>query len=198
LGRLGGRESTCRTATFRIKLLANCLNEKIFRAPFSAPDERVARLRPVALRKQCRFCQIRHEAAGAGAPQSGAAGFRSHHLPGEHDPVPVEDEYRHDRFLDWRSRGRQQSGAKCKKLLGRQLDFELRRVRFAGYRFTAELHPGFVCSAAESFLLRAALQRRDARAIQAGSGSGDSLVQAGLYRTRPFGVQGPLACRSQG
>ena len=48
------------------------------------------------------------------------------------------------------------------------------------------------------FYCRAALQRCHARAVQAGSRPGDSVVQAGLHRARPFGLQGPLACDPQG
>ena len=42
---------------------------------------------------------------------------------------------------------------------------------------------------AESILLRAALQRRHARPVQTGSGAGDSLVQTGLHRAGPIGLQ---------
>ena len=40
----------------------------------------------------------------------------------------------------------------------------------------AQLHPGRVRAAAEPILLRAALQRRDARAVQAGGAAGHSMV----------------------
>ena len=153
--------------------------------------------RPVALREQRGFCEIRDEAPGAGAPESRAAGFRSHHLAREHDALPLEDQHRHHRFLDWRSRRRQQPGAECEKLVGRQLDFELRRLRYARRRLAEELHPGLVRSAAESILLRPALQRRDPRPVQTGGGAGDSVVQAGLHRAGPVRVQGPLARHSQ-
>ena len=83
----------------------------------------------IALRKQRRLCEIRDEVARAGAAQSGAAGFRADDFALRLLAFPVEDQHRHDDFLDWRSRhGQNNPVAESQKLVGRHWAAKLRRL----------------------------------------------------------------------
>ena len=164
--------------------------------------ERCRPARAIALRKQRGFREVRDETARAGDAEGRAAGFCADHLAHQHDAVPVEDEHRHDGFLDRRSSRPRIIPCRITRVPGTRTG----RDNYGGYdtpdpsarrnyipvRFVPRQNP---------FYCRPALQRRDARPIQAGSASGHSLVQAGLHRGRdnPFArVAGSRFARATG
>ncbi len=93
------------------------------------------------------------------------------------DPAfPMENQHRDHGLLDWRAGRRQQPGAELQKLAGMRIGQAITADLITPISVAAQLYPGRLYSAAKSILLRAALQRRDARPIQARSAAGHSVV----------------------
>ena len=153
----------------------------------------------LALRERCRFCQIRHEAARAGAPEGRAQVI----VPTASRPAATRFPWKTNIvttvFWIGEAAGGNNPVPNFKELLGCELDRQVMadsirpnpssRRNYIPVAFTPRQNP---------FYCRAALQRRHAWPDQAGSAAGDSLVQAGLHRARPIGLQAPLDCDSQG
>ena len=98
-------EKACLSGIYRIqKLLLVANDDQICCASLFSCGRRLggAAASPFALREQRGLCQVRDEAARAGAPEGRAAGVCADDLAREHVAISVEDEYCDDGFLDRR------------------------------------------------------------------------------------------------
>src|SRR5439155_14772901 len=129
-----------------------------------------------SLRDGGRLCEVRDETAGAGAAQSRTAGLYPDQLASCGAALSVEDQYRDHGILGRGTSGRQQPRPELQKFMGRKLDEQLRRLRQSGFIGATQLYSDCIHTATKSLLLCLAVQRRDARSVQAGSATGDSLV----------------------